>query len=254
MTDSTMSTRVCALGLMAKAPLAGEVKTRLVPPLTAREAAELNVCFLRDMAANIQSVSETKAAAGLVVYTPAGSEHAFAGVLPAGFDLLVQRGASLGERLCNATDDLLKQGYRAVCLINSDSPTLPKSILVRAIESLAAEGDRVVLGAAEDGGYYLIGLKHAHRNLFNEIAWSTSDVLARTTQRAAEIDLPVELLPPWYDVDDADTLSRLCEELLFTSSLNGAYAAPHTRAFLDSIIKTEGLQRICPKLSGPMLP
>ncbi len=240
---------VCALGLMAKAPLAGEVKTRLVPPLTAREAAELNICFLRDMAANIQSVSETEAASGLLVYTPAGSESAFAGVLPAGFNLLVQRGASLGERLCNATDDLLKQGYGAVCLINSDSPTLPESILIRAIESLTAKGDRVVLGAAEDGGYYLIGLKHAHRNLFNEIAWSTSDVLARTTQRAAEIDLPVELLPPWYDVDDADTLNRLCEELLFTSSLNGAYAAPHTRAFLDSIIQTEGRQRICPKLS-----
>jgi len=252
MTDSMMSTRVCALGLMAKAPLAGEVKTRLVPPLRAREAAELNICFLSDMAANIQSVSETKTASGLVVYTPAGSESAFAGVLPAGFDLLVQRGASLGERLCNATDDLLKQGYGSVCLINSDSPTLPESILVHAIESLMAEGDRVVLGAAEDGGYYLIGLKHAHRNLFKDIAWSTSDVLARTRQRAAEIDLPVELLPPWYDVDDADTLNRLCEELLFTSSLNGAYAAPHTRAFLDSIIKAEGLQRICPKLSDRM--
>src|SRR5262245_61924784 len=104
---------VCALGLMAKAPLVGEVKTRLVPPLTLQEAAALNVCFLRDMAANINSVSETKAASGLVVYTPAGSESAFAGVLPEGFALLAQRGASLGERLCNATSDLLQQGYGA---------------------------------------------------------------------------------------------------------------------------------------------
>src|SRR5215813_6467464 len=243
---------ICALGLMAKAPLEGEVKTRLAPPLTPDEAAALNVCFLRDMAANIETVSETEAASGLVVYTPAGSESAFAGVLPERFSFLAQRGAHLGERLCNATDDLLRQGYGAVCLINSDSPTLPRSILIRAIELLAAEGDRVVLGAAEDGGYYLIGLKHAHRNLFNEIAWSTSDVLARTRQRAAEIDLPVELLPPWYDVDDADTLNRLCEDLFLTPVLNGAYPAPHTRAFLESIIKTEGLQRICPNLSGRM--
>lgn len=228
---------------MAKAPLEGEVKTRLVPPLTAREAAALNICFLRDMAANIDSI---EAASGLVVYTPAGSESAFAGILPERFSFLAQRGAHLGERLCNATDDLLRQGYGAVCLINSDSPTLPRSILIRALESLATEGDRVVLGAAEDGGYYLIGLKHAHRNLFNEIAWSTSDVLARTRQRAAEIDLPVELLPPWYDVDDAGTLTRLCEELLFTSSLNGAYPAPHTRAFLEAVVRSEGLQRICP--------
>ncbi|HJT25796.1 MAG TPA: TIGR04282 family arsenosugar biosynthesis glycosyltransferase [Pyrinomonadaceae bacterium] len=228
---------------MAKAPLEGEVKTRLVPPLTSREAAALNICFLRDMAANINSIEE---ASGLVVYTPAGSESAFAGVLPEGFSFLAQRGAHLGERLCNATDDLLRQGYGAVCLINSDSPTLPRSILIRALQSLAKDGDRVVLGAAEDGGYYLIGLKHAHRNLFNEIAWSTSDVLARTRQRAAEIDLPVELLPPWYDVDDAATLTRLCDELLFTSPLNDAYPAPHTRAFLETIVVSEGRQRICP--------
>ena len=117
---------ICALGLMAKAPLEGEVKTRLVPPLTAREAAALNLCFLRDMAANIDSIS---AASGLVVYTPAGAESAFAGVLPERFSFLAQRGATLGERLCNATDDLLRQGYGAVCLINSDSshhlPLLP---------------------------------------------------------------------------------------------------------------------------------
>lgn len=232
---------------MAKAPFAGEVKTRLVPPLTAGEAAELNICFLRDMAANIAGISETT---GLVVYTPAGSESAFDGLLPDGFALLPQRGPSLGERLCNATDDLLKQGYGGVCLINSDSPTLPQSILTQAIDALAAEGDRVVLGAAEDGGYYLIGLKHAHQNLFNDIAWSTSDVLARTQQRAAEIDLPVELLPPWYDVDDAATLGRLCEELCLAARTNGAYPAPHTRAFLEAIIQREGSQRICPNLSS----
>jgi len=251
MTHVPISTPVCALGLMAKAPLAGEVKTRLVPPLTAPEAAELNMCFLRDMTANISAVSETAAASGLVVYTPAGAEAAFDRVLPAGFRLLVQRGANLGERLGNATDDLLQQGYGAVCLINSDSPTLPQSLLLRAIELLEADGDRVVLGAAEDGGYYLIGLKHAHRHLFDRIAWSTPDVFARTKQRAAEIDLPVELLPPWYDVDDALTLNRLCGDLFFSESLNGAYAAPHTRAFLESLIKAEGLDRICPKPSGP---
>ncbi|MFN2529790.1 MAG: TIGR04282 family arsenosugar biosynthesis glycosyltransferase [Pyrinomonadaceae bacterium] len=253
MTYETISKRVCALGVMVKAPIAGEVKTRLVPPLTEQEAAALNVCFLRDMATNIASVSETEAASGLVVYTPAGSESAFDSVLPGGFKLLVQRGSSLGERLCNATDDLLKQGYGGVCLINSDSPTLPKSILIRAVESLAADGDRVVLGAAEDGGYYLIGLKHAHWNLFDRIAWSTSDVLAHTRQRAAEIDLPVELLPRWYDVDDAETLHQLCEELFFTPSSEGAYPAPHTRSFLHSIIESEGLQRICPKLSCRMV-
>lgn len=253
MTHDKISKRVCALGVMAKAPLAGEVKTRLVPPLTKHEAAKLNVCFLRDMAANIAIVSETETATGLLVYTPVGSESAFDGVLPAGFKLLTQRGMSLGERLYNATDDLLKQGYGAVCLINSDSPTLPRSLLIQAIELLASEGDRVVLGAAEDGGYYLIGLKHAHRSLFSEIAWSTSEVLAHTRQRAAAIDLPVEMLPPWYDVDDASSLNRLCEDLFFSEAGDESYPAPHTRDFLRSIIETEGRQRICPRLSTRML-
>jgi hypothetical protein len=86
--------------------------------------------------------------------------------------------------------------------------------------------------------------------LFDGIAWSTSDVLARTEQRAAEINLPVELLPAWYDVDDAETLNHLCKELFFTPASNGAYPAPYTRAFLETIIKREGLQRLAPKLSS----
>ncbi len=235
---------------MAKAPVAGEVKTRLVPPLTPVEAAALNICFLRDMTTNIAAVAGERPADGLVVYTPVGAEAAFDGILPKEFDFLAQRGESLGDRLCNATDDLLKDGHGSVCLINSDSPTLPRSVLDRAIESLERDGDRVVLGAADDGGYYLIGLKRAHRNLFDRIAWSTADVLAHTVERAAEIGLEVEMLPRWYDVDDAETLNRLCEELFATHQQDGAYSAPHTRAFLAALIEKEGPQRVCPKLSG----
>ena len=115
----------CALGVMAKAPLAGVVKTRLVPPLTQVEAAALNTCFLRDMVANIGSCAANGQADGVVVYTPLGTEFAFEGLLPDGFKLLAQRGNSLGDRLANATEDLLRSGYHSVCLINSDSPTLP---------------------------------------------------------------------------------------------------------------------------------
>jgi rSAM/selenodomain-associated transferase 1 len=240
----------CALGLMAKAPLAGAVKTRLVPPLTPVEAAELNLCFLRDMAANVGTVAAAVNASGLVVYTPVGAEAAFDGVLPKGFKLLAQRGESLGDRLCNAAEDLLKDGFSSVCLINSDSPTLPSLVLNQAIESLAHDGDRVMLGSTDDGGYYLIGLKHVHRNLFERISWSTPDVLAHTIERAEEIDLQVELLPRWYDVDDAATLNQLCDELFNTGRQDGAYPAPHTRAFLAALIGKEGSQRLCPTLTG----
>ena len=233
---------------MAKAPLAGEVKTRLVPPLTSAEAAALNVCFLRDMAANVAEVTAAGRVDGLVVYTPVGAEAAFDGILPERFKLLAQRGESLGDRLCNATDDLLQDGYSSVCLINSDSPTLPRAALDRAIESLAKDGDRVVLGAADDGGYYLIGLKKVHSNLFERIVWSTADVLAHTIERASEIGLEVEMLPRWYDVDDAQALNRLCEELFTMHRQDGAYHAPHTRDFLAALIERDGQQRIGTKL------
>jgi len=250
MSDSPRPKWKCALGLMAKAPLAGAVKTRLVPPLTASEAAALNVCFLRDMAANIASFVAAGDADGLVVYTPIGAESVFEGILPQGFKLLAQRGDSLGDSLCNATDDLLNDGYSSVCLINSDSPTLPRVLLERAVDLLANAGDRVVLGAADDGGYYLIGLKRAHRNLFERIAWSTAEALAHTIARAEEIRLPVELLPRWYDVDDAATLNRLCDELFVVEQRDGAYPAPHTKAFLNSIIENEGPERLSFKLAS----
>ncbi len=108
-----------------------------------------------------------------------------------------------------------------------------------------------MLGPSEDGGYYLIGLKHPHHELFDRIAWSTADVLAHTIERAAAINLPVELLPTWYDVDDAGTLRLLCEELsLLTdghygqAQFRGGFEAPHTRKYLAGLIAKDGYQRL----------
>ncbi|HLL75928.1 MAG TPA: TIGR04282 family arsenosugar biosynthesis glycosyltransferase [Pyrinomonadaceae bacterium] len=256
----------CALGVMIKAPRAGASKTRLVPPLTHEEAAALSVCFLRDTAGNVAAACESAgtvdgrdAASGVAVYTPVGAESAFAGLLPEGFSLLAQRGDGFGERLFNAADDLLRLGFDSLCLIDSDSPTLPTRALAAAVEELSRPGDRVVLGTADDGGYYLIGLKHAHRRLFEQIDWSTERVLKQTVERACEINLDVALLPAWYDVDDAATLARLCEELFGDQSeiacapggatLKG-YEAAHTRAHLAGIIGREGLARVWPAGSG----
>jgi hypothetical protein len=120
-------------------------------------------------------------------------------------------------------------------------------------------GDRVVLGPADDGGYYLIGIKQAHRNLFERIDWSTERVLRQTVERACEINLDVALLPAWYDVDDALTLARLCEELFGDKTAGvcapgGAafegYAATHTRAHLAGIVEREGRARVWPAISN----
>src|SRR5947207_12618429 len=111
----------CALGVMTKAPRAGEVKTRLIPPLTAEEAAALNICFLRDTASAISTAirkgkAAGKNACGVAVYTPRGAEEAYADILRPHFVLIPQRGESFGERLLFAAEDLFKCGFNSVCL------------------------------------------------------------------------------------------------------------------------------------------
>nr|MBA3246870.1 DUF2064 domain-containing protein [Pyrinomonadaceae bacterium] len=138
----------CALGIMIKAPRVGTSKTRLAPPLTLAEAAGLSVCFLRDTAANIAEAAASSVAStdGVAVYTPVGAEEAFDDLLPENFRLLAQRGDSFGERLFHAAEDFARLGYESFCLIDSDSPTLPRAALVAAVEILSRPGDRMVLG------------------------------------------------------------------------------------------------------------
>src|SRR5438874_3277291 len=223
---------LCALAVMTMAPGAGQVKTRLVPPLSPEEAAQLNVCFLRDTAAAIAKACGTTAR-GVGVYTPIGAEAAYADILPSNFELLPQRGDGFGERLAFATADLFQCGFGSVCLIDSDSPTVSADIYADAVEMLSKAGDRVVLGPSDDAGYYLIGLKQTRRELFERIDWSTERVLEQTKTRARELNLDVSLLRTGYDVDDAATLRRLCDELLSKSS--DAEIAPNTRKFLASL-------------------
>src|SRR6267143_3123641 len=150
---------LCALAVMTKAPQAGRVKTRLVPPLTPDEAAELNKCFLRDTAAAISSVCSRRpvgdaskmqlehagashreaatAACGIAVYTPVGAGSAYTDILPADFSLLPQRGDGFGERLYFAVEDLFKCGFDSMCLIDSDSPTVPAENFEQAVELLS---------------------------------------------------------------------------------------------------------------------
>jgi len=96
-----IANNLCALAIMTKAPRAGQVKTRLVPPLTPEEAAQLNICFLRDTATAIAKACATNAR-GIGVYTPTGSETAYIDILPRDFELLPQRGDGFGERLACA--------------------------------------------------------------------------------------------------------------------------------------------------------
>jgi rSAM/selenodomain-associated transferase 1 len=232
---------VCALTVMAKAPRPGTVKTRLSPPLTREQAAALNVCFLRDTTENIASTASGGSAApsriaGLVSYTPVEDERLFQGLLPENFALIAQRGEGFGDRLLAAAEDILACGYDSVCLIDSDSPTVPNAVYQMAVTELARAGDRIVMGSAADGGYYLIGMKQAHAAIFAGISWSTGQVAEETRERAQTAGIELFELPLWYDVDDAATLAILKAELLAGmppgfATLPG-YGAPHTREFL----------------------
>jgi rSAM/selenodomain-associated transferase 1 len=151
-----------ALMIMAKAPQPGAVKTRLCPPLDAHHAARLYECFLRDKIEAVRSIDGTQPA---IAYTPSGAERLFRELAP-DFKLFVQQGDDLGSRLANAFDRLFDEGYTGVVALDSDTPTLPAEIIGRAAGLLDAPGNDVVLGPTADGGYYLIGLRHPFRELF----------------------------------------------------------------------------------------
>jgi rSAM/selenodomain-associated transferase 1 len=229
----------CALAVMAKAPRPGKVKTRLCPPLTPAQAAALNICFLKDTTENLAQVAARSSAAGLVCYTPVGDEPLFEGLLPESFSLIAQREGDFGERLLGAAEDILDCGFGAVCLIDSDSPTVPAAAFELAVAELNRPGDRIVLGGSDDGGYYLIGLKQAHAEAFRDVAWSTSSVFADTVAAVKAAGIELVELPLWYDVDDGATLDILTAELLDGTrpvfSAGDGYAASHSREFLHSL-------------------
>lgn len=230
-----VSQDVCAIGVMAKAPVPGRAKTRLCPPLHPAQAAALSAAFLRDITENIALASRAAPIQAFIAYAPAGDEASFGGHLAEGTGLVLADGTppmppfvqGFGRCLLHAAQALFAAGFAAVCLVNSDSPTLPTARLIEASQWLRKPGDRIVLGPADDGGYYLLGMKRPHAHLFADIKWSTSSVAAATRARAATIGLDVLALDTWYDVDDAASLQRLI------AGGDDGYAAPASQAWIE---------------------
>ena len=241
--------RGVAVGIMCKAPRSGAAKTRLAPLLGPGRAAKLSACFMRDIADTIMALPAACDAQGYAVFTPKDGEDELRAITPAGFGFLYQGSSDLGNVLSGASRALFALGHRCVVLVNSDSPTLPPVLFEEAIDLLEAPGDRIVFGPATDGGYYLIGMKAVHQRLFEDVPWSTADVLSRSLERASEIGLPSILLAPWYDVDDAEGLDYLRDELsgrpppFLTVGLRGGAALATRRllASFDQDLEHEGV-------------
>jgi uncharacterized protein len=240
----------CGIAVMAKASIAGRSKTRLVPPLTHEEAAGCNTAFLRDIAENILAARAEASVAGYFAFGPPESKAFFQAAMPAEIGLIEAWYPYFGDCLALTALELLQKHAGAI-LLNCDSPTLPTALLAEAVHALMQSGDRIVLGPARDGGYYLLGLKAGHVRLFEDISWSTEHVASQTLARAADLGLAVQILPQWYDVDDGESLKLLASELfdghVFASGLR-PYAARHTRAMLLSLIESANLQS---RLSAP---
>ena len=226
----------CAVAVMAKAPRPGHVKTRLQGVLRPEEAAALGTAFLRDMVDNLHLAAARAPIVPFVAYAPAGQEARFDGLLAPGTALLLADGSGgdapgvegFGRVLLGTMRALLARGYGAACVLGADSPTLPTETLVAAARLLLSGERDAVLGAVEDGGYYLLGLREPRATPFARIRWSTEHACADTRARLAEAGLaPAELLP-WFDVDDPASLRRLLEA-------DTGYAAAHTRAALEPL-------------------
>ncbi len=214
-----------ALAIMAKAPRPGQVKTRLCPPLSPPEAAELYRCFLLDKIAQVRAIH---GATGVLAFTPDMDRRMFEDLAP-GVPLVAQRGDDLGSRLLNTLDDLLRDGYVAALAVDSDTPTLPATFLRQAVDLVVTPDVDVVLGPTEDGGYYLIGMRTANASLFTAMPWSTAEVFPETMRRSEEARLRVACLPSWFDVDTGDDLARLVDVVRRGDGRD----AHHTRTFLE---------------------
>jgi rSAM/selenodomain-associated transferase 1 len=248
------TTADCGIAFMAKASAPGRAKTRLVPPLTFEEAAALNTAFLQDVADNVllaaHDAERHGGIAGYAAYGPPGSEDFFRRTLPGGIGLIEAWRQNFGDCLLHTIEEIFARGHASAVVLNSDSPTLPTAFLVETAAALARPGDRAVLGPSSDGGYYLLGLKTAHRHMFENIAWSTDQVAKQTLERAREIGLDVHRLPVWYDVDDIDGLHRLSAELSDRPDAqrrrperNQPRDADHTAALMNSLWRNHDFNR-----------
>ncbi len=218
-----------ALVVIARYPEAGKTKTRLGRTIGDQETAMLYLAFLTDLA---QKLVEQPAYDLCWTYTPAESDYAafMHTLVPTAVQQMrffPQRGANLGERLHAAFHWAKEQGYQRTLVLGSDTPQVTPTIITQAIAAL--DTTDVVLGPAEDGGYYLLGMHQPH-DLFSDIPMSTPMVLDMTIAAAHQQRLSVSTVETLFDIDEFPDLQRLARLLAHNHML-----APVTAAYITSM-------------------
>lgn len=219
-----------ALVVFAKAPRAGEVKTRMCPPLTPAEAAELYASLLADVLAASARIALRLELEPLVAVHPPGACAALAKTAPTGFRAVKQRGRDLSARMTWAVREAAAWGASPILLRGSDSPLLDEAAIAEALAALAH--DDVSVCPDRDGGYALVGLRVPAPGLFDH-AMSTRSVLDDTLARARALGLRVHVQSPGFDLDTAADLRRLAEARAQDAPAC-ARLCPRTLAVLDS--------------------
>jgi rSAM/selenodomain-associated transferase 1 len=212
------------LVVMAKAPRPGMVKTRLAQSLSAEAVTELYRCLLDDTLALAWSLSDVEVA----IMCPDSDVNELAQLAGDETSVVAQKGEGLVAGLTSVFAHFAEGHQRRTIAFNSDSPHLPRSVLEDAFETLAAQD--VVVGPTHDGGYYLVGAKASHPTLFAGDGMGTSSALDRLLSRAQALELSVGFADPFYDIDVADDLTRLAEELRLAPA-----RAPRTAAWLKEL-------------------
>jgi rSAM/selenodomain-associated transferase 1 len=198
-----------AVGVMARAP-SSPGKTRLAAHLPPDRLRSLRVALAAD---TLATVCALPGADPVVFATPDGAEDEIRALAPRPVRVVPQSGASLGDRMRNALAQLLDgDGYEAAMLIGTDLPLLTEDHFAEAEALLRSRGG-VVIGPADDGGYYLIGMTRVCPSLFEAIAWGSDTVLFETLEAAARAHVDACLIRGGYDVDTIEDLRRVAADL-----------------------------------------
>jgi rSAM/selenodomain-associated transferase 1 len=227
MTAASLAGSRRILGLFAKQPRAGHVKTRLAAAWSPEAAAAVAETFLLDTLDRLSRFAGER----VLAFAPPHAHDYFQQVVRERFRLLPQAEGDLGARMAAFFAGQFADGAESVVLLGTDSPTLPFTFVEQAFREL--HGADVVLGPATDGGYYLIGCARWVPSLFEAISWGTSRVLWESIGRLADSEWRLALLPPWYDVDTLDDWQMLQGHIAAQRRAGLDPAVPHTeRLFL----------------------
>lgn len=215
-----------AVIIMAKAPLAGTVKTRLQPFLSAGQCAALAACLLSD---TINKAKSSENQNLIIAYSPAGEKKYFNKFAHQKTSFIEQKGNNLGEKMFSAFEFAFAQNTDAAVMIGTDSPTFPVDFIEQAFEFLETNSD-AVLGKTEDGGFYLIGLRRLDKRIFEAVEWSSTKTFAQVRENIMNLGWHLREVPAWYDVDEPQDLEQLKRE--FSHNKNAQKRAPHTSKWL----------------------